>query len=190
MTFLPTFVSLEGVIQTLEPYPTILQFGVQSSSLPEHKGSHTINKRPILRNDFPFLLPNQLSGKLWKWLGGTLKGQPSGTHLPRGCGRRFGPSWASRFNLGPQRYPALTQQGPPLTLAPGTILGTAPTGWRVRGHLFSDQRFYPSETCQRNTRLNGASGCMRKDLWERRHAHTWQSHALNSQCIHILHGFV
>lgn len=189
MTFLPTFVSL-GVIQTLEPYPTILQFGVQSSSFPQHKGSHTINKRPILRNDFPFLLPNQLSGKLWKWLGGTLKGQPSGTHLLRGCGRRFGPSWASRFNLGPQRYPALTQQGPPLTLAPGTILGTAPTGWRVRGHLFSDQRFYPSEACQRNTRLNGASGCMRKDLWERRHAHTWQSHALNSQCIHILHGFV
>lgn len=50
----PTTVNVEGVIQTLEPHPTILRpkFSITL------KGSNTVNKRPILRNGFPFLLPN------------------------------------------------------------------------------------------------------------------------------------
>lgn len=130
----------------------------------KHKGSHTINKRPILRNDFPFLLPNQLSGKVWKWLDGTLQGQPSGNTPTERMWEEVWAKLSQGLNLDPQRYLALTQQEPPLTMAPGTTLGTALTGWRVRGHLFSDQRFYPSEACQRNARLSGASGCVRKDL--------------------------
>lgn len=51
---------------------------------------------------------------------------------------------------------ALTKQELPIKLSPGTTLEIASTGWRARGHLFSDHRYYCSETCQRNTRLNGA----------------------------------
>lgn len=91
-----------------------------------------------------------------------VKGSPLGTHHREGVGGGFGPSRASGFTLGPQRYLALTQQEHPLTLAPGTTLGKAPTGWRVRGHIFSDQRFYPSEACQRNARLSGARRRVRR----------------------------
>lgn len=132
----PSFPPLLAYKEWFTPLSHIQQFCNFASKLLhfpiKHKGSHAINKRPILRNDFPFLLPNhcqESSGNGWV---ARLKGSALGTHLPRGCGRRFGPSWASGFNLGPQRSLALTQQEPPLTLAPGTTLGIAPTGWRVR----------------------------------------------------------
>lgn len=62
----------------------------------------------------------------------------------------------SGFNLVPPELMALTKQELPIKPSPGTTPGRASTGWRARGHLLSGHRYYCSETCQRNTRLNGA----------------------------------
>lgn len=76
----PTTVTVEGVIQTLEPHPTILRpkFCISESHLrvtiPSIKGQ--FSEMGFL-SFFQIMVDNFLSGKLWKWPGQPPKGQPS-----------------------------------------------------------------------------------------------------------------
>ena len=74
--------NLEGVTQTLEPHPASLRFCIRRTVfLMQTQVPNTINKsQAILRNGFPFLLPNH-SGKPVRWL----RGSPLRTNLLTGC---------------------------------------------------------------------------------------------------------
>lgn len=109
------------------------------------------------------IMVQNLSGKLWNGLVSCVRGSRLGLNILR-CELRevwaqlkaetTGP--ASGFNLVPPELHGMSRQALPITLSAGTTLGTASTAWAAREHLSSGHKCYCSETCQRNTRLNGA----------------------------------
>lgn len=98
---------------------------------------------------FQITVENFLSGKLWKWPGQLPKRQPS-RNRPKGCEMQK-KVWAQL-----KQKTRTTRLW--LTMSPGATLGTSSIHWmESKGTPFlSDHRYYCSETCQRNVKLNCA----------------------------------